>query len=295
MCATVRGRESKVDSARRGLSTRSIKLLFDQFLAFIRERLLVHEIPHRTIRLRQVVLRILMAKMLDKNGCNAQVVSKPDEVSEFVQVLPHEYEDKANFGRFTLEPSLCLSQIRQVIDHAVEAGINPDSFVGFWGCSINRHMNAVQPGRDTSICSTIAEQCQVRVCRDSGAPLRRVFDHVEKAGMHQRFAQSLEMQVGQRGKLVNQGLKQFPFHEGRCRRTSVICPILDWTHLALQVALTDWLNLDVFRQFHHAFLSDGSGFVENVCLMKLNFQKPTSRQNTASGGMITEVRTISDT
>jgi hypothetical protein len=53
----------------------------------------------------------------------------------------------------------------------------------------------------------LAQQREVAVARDFDAALRRVRDHVEKARMHERLAQSLQVQLRHGWKPVHQAAR----------------------------------------------------------------------------------------
>jgi hypothetical protein len=111
-------------------------------------------------------------------------------------------------------------------------------------------VQAVQPTVDAVHRSPRIQQGEVGVGADPNAPVRRKANHIEKPRVHHRFPEPLQMKLLQSAPLLDQACELVERHERKRTIRRTILPELDSAHLAAEVALTNWLDLEVGWEIH---------------------------------------------
>ncbi len=115
-------------------------------------------------------------------------------------------------------------------------------------------MQTIEATGHAALSPPIVQQRQVRIGGDSNTQLRSICDHVEEAGVHHRLSHSLQVQFLNVHELVNYICKFLEIYEGERPKGRAIPPELDRAHLAAQVTLTNWLDLNMGGELHPTFL-----------------------------------------
>src|SRR5690242_20186754 len=208
------------------------------------------------------------------------------ERRQLLEIAAHRDGDQPQARLRAPEAPLRRDQPLEIACHALEARADANVLVGRWIGCVERYAKPLEAARHAFLGAPLGQRREVGVGGHLDAARDREAHHIEETRMQERLPHPLQLQLAQRGKLLDDAAERLEAHERRRRAANTFAPVGDRAHAATKIALPDRLDLDEMRQ------RNVDGFHTNATRY---FTAPTSRQNTETGGINIEVTSISAT